>query len=253
MTPSLGAQIGKLASGRSPARSASRSSSSRASSSRCSCWRSSPGPATGSPRSRASRPTPTSRSSWARWSCRRRGRHDDGRDRVRQGHRVGLPRPPEAHARAGSPWCRPSSRAWRCSASPRRWWSLLVGVAAGATIEAGVGAFALVALVVLLILAFGALGLMVAIRTGGRGRPGHVLAHPGALLPVLDGHAARPHHRGLVQDDRDGQPASYPIEAARSLFISGWDAEALALGAGIEGDPLRRAHHVRRPAAQRGR
>ena len=28
-------------------------------------------------------------------------------------------------------------------------------------------------------------------------------------------------------------PLSYPIEAARSLFITGWDAEALALGAGI--------------------
>ena len=61
-----------------------------------------------------------------------------------------------------------------------------------------------------------------------------VLAHPGPALHVLDVHAAEPH------DGRSGSrpiatynPISYLIEAPRSLFITGWDAEALALGCGI--------------------
>ena len=44
--------------------------------------------------------------------------------------------------------------------------------------------------------------------------------------------------RDLIQEDwfktiATYNPISYLIEAARSLFINGWDAEALALGAGI--------------------
>ena len=35
-----------------------------------------------------------------------------------------------------------------------------------------------------------------------------------------------------------GNPISYLIEGARSLFITGWDAEALALGGGIAGGVL---------------
>jgi ABC-2 type transport system permease protein len=112
---------------------------------------------------------------------------------------------------------------------------LLVGVAAGASIESGVGgAFALVALVVLLILAFGALGLMVAIRTGGAEAVQGMFSMILALFFLSS--MAMP--RDLITEDwfktiATVNPLSYPIEAARSLFITGWDAEALALGAGI--------------------
>ena len=112
---------------------------------------------------------------------------------------------------------------------------LLVGVAAGATLETGVGgAFVLVAFVVLLILAFGALGLMVAIRTGGA----EAVQGMFSLILALFFLSSMAMPRDLITEDwfktiATVNPLSYPIEAARSLFISGWDAEALALGAGI--------------------
>ena len=44
--------------------------------------------------------------------------------------------------------------------------------------------------------------------------------------------------RNLIEQDwfrhlATGNPISYLIEAIRSLFISGWDPEALALGFGV--------------------
>ena len=87
----------------------------------------------------------------------------------------------------------------------------------------------------LLILAFGALGLMVAIRTGGR----EAVQGMFSLILALFFLSSMAMPRDLITEDwfktiATVNPLSYPIEAARSLFISGWDAEALALGAGIE-------------------
>ena len=112
---------------------------------------------------------------------------------------------------------------------------LSVGMAAGASLESGVaGAFVLLALILLLILAFGALGLMVAIRTGGA----EAVQGMFSLILALFFLSSMAMPRDLITEDwfktiATINPLSYPIEAARSLFISGWDAEALALGGGV--------------------
>ncbi len=112
---------------------------------------------------------------------------------------------------------------------------LVVGIAAGAEMETGVaGAFALVALVVLIILAFGALGLMVAIKTGGA----EAVQGMFSLILALFFLSSMAMPRDLITEDwfktvATVNPLSYPIEAARSLFIEGWDVEALALGGGV--------------------
>jgi ABC-2 type transport system permease protein len=112
---------------------------------------------------------------------------------------------------------------------------LAVGLASGASLESGVaGGFALVALVLLLILGFGALGLMVAIRTGGA----EAVQGMFSLILALFFLSSMAMPRDLITEDwfktiATVNPLSYPIEAARSLFVDGWDAEALALGAGV--------------------
>jgi ABC-2 type transport system permease protein len=112
---------------------------------------------------------------------------------------------------------------------------LLVGLAAGASLATGVGgAFALIALALLMILAFGALGLMVAVRTGGADAVQGIFSLVLALFFLSS--MAMP--RDLITENwfktiATVNPLSYPVEAARSLFISGWDAEALALGGGV--------------------
>lgn len=110
-----------------------------------------------------------------------------------------------------------------------------VGLAAGATLEAGVGgAFALVGVVMLMILAFGAVGLFVAVKTGGSEPVQGVFS----LLLALFFLSSMSMPRNLITEDwfkviATANPLSYPIEAARSLFIVGWDVEALALGCGL--------------------
>jgi ABC-2 type transport system permease protein len=112
---------------------------------------------------------------------------------------------------------------------------LIVGVAGGATLDTGVaGVFVLLALDVLLILAFGALGLLVAIRTGGA----EAVQGMFSLILALFFLSSMAMPRDLITENwfktiATINPLSYPIEAARSVFISGWDAEALALGFGI--------------------
>jgi ABC-2 type transport system permease protein len=112
---------------------------------------------------------------------------------------------------------------------------LAVGLAAGAEIEAGAGgAVVLVLLSVLIAFGFGALGIFVALRTGNADSVQ-------ALFPLLFAlfflsSMAMP--RDLITTDwfktvATINPLSYLVEAVRSLLISGWDGEALALGCGI--------------------
>jgi ABC-2 type transport system permease protein len=110
-----------------------------------------------------------------------------------------------------------------------------IGLAVGASVEAGVaGALVLIAIVVLMILAFGAIGLLVAVRTGS---PEKVQTLFGVTLGLLFV-SSMIMPRNLIEEDwfktvATYNPMSYLVEATRSLLITGWDAEALALGCGI--------------------
>jgi ABC-2 type transport system permease protein len=114
---------------------------------------------------------------------------------------------------------------------------LVTGLIAGVSIEAGVaGGIALIAFILLVILAFGSLGLMVAVRTGSGEQVQALFSITLALLFLSS--MAMP--RNLMKEDwfqtvATYNPMSYLIEAARSFVLSGWDGEALALGGGIAG------------------
>ena len=110
-----------------------------------------------------------------------------------------------------------------------------VGLAAGASVEAGAaGAAALLGVCLLTILAFGAIGSLAAVVAGSgeqiQGLVALVLAGlfmSSMLMP-----------RNLIEEEWFKQiatynPLSYLVEANRSLLIEGWDGEALALGCGI--------------------
>ena len=112
---------------------------------------------------------------------------------------------------------------------------LAVGFAAGARVEAGVGGgLALIAVVLLMILAFGAIGLLVAVQTGSASKVQTLFAVSLALLFL----SSMVMPRNLIQEEwfkviATYNPMSYLVEAPRSLLISGWDREALAIGCGI--------------------
>ena len=112
---------------------------------------------------------------------------------------------------------------------------LTVGLIAGVRPKSGVlGIFLIVFLGVLIALAFGAIGAFLALRTGS----GEAIQ---ALLPLyfvflLLSSMNLP--RNLIEIDwfrtvATINPVSYLIEGIRSLIITGWDAEALALGFGL--------------------
>ena len=109
-----------------------------------------------------------------------------------------------------------------------------VGLAAGATLEAGVaGALVLFALSLAIVFAFGCVGVYAAFRFGN----GEAVQ---GLFPVLFvflflSSMALP--RDLIEQDwfrtiATYNPVSYLIEGVRSLFIVGLDGEALALAFG---------------------
>ena len=111
---------------------------------------------------------------------------------------------------------------------------LAVGLAAGAGFEAGVaGFFVLVALATAIVLAFGAIGVYAALRFGtGEAVQG---LFPLTFVFLFLSSMALP--RDLIEQDwfrtvATWNPVSYMIEAVRSLVITGWDGEALALGFG---------------------
>jgi ABC-2 type transport system permease protein len=112
---------------------------------------------------------------------------------------------------------------------------LAVGEAAGAGFAAGVpGVLVLLALSMLITLGFGTLGALAALRTGsGEAVQG---MFPLFFVALFLSSMALP--RELIETDwfrtiATYNPVSYLLEAIRSLLITGWDGEALALGFGV--------------------
>ena len=100
-----------------------------------------------------------------------------------------------------------------------------VGIAAGVRFESGVtGAILLFLLAVLIALGFGALGIVIALKTGS----GEAVQSAFPLLFFLLFLSSMNLPRNLIAIDwfRDlatANPVSYMIEALRSLVITGWD------------------------------
>jgi ABC-2 type transport system permease protein len=109
-----------------------------------------------------------------------------------------------------------------------------VGLIAGAHIQAGLGgAVVLVALAIAITLAFGSVGLAVGMRSSTP--EGVQSLFPLIFVFLFMSSMSLP--RNLIQTDwfreiATYNPVSYMIEGLRSLLITGWDGEALALGFG---------------------
>jgi ABC-2 type transport system permease protein len=110
-----------------------------------------------------------------------------------------------------------------------------VGLAIGVDFQAGVpGMLVLLALAALILLAFGAIGATAALRTGsGEAVQG---LFPAFFVFLFISSMNMP--RDLIPIDwfriaATANPVSYLLEGVRSLIITGWDAEALALGFGV--------------------
>jgi len=112
---------------------------------------------------------------------------------------------------------------------------LSVGIAVGVHIKSGVaGVLVLLAFAVFISFAFGALGAFAALRTGsGEAVQG---LFPVFFVFLFISSMNIPRNLMSVAWFRDvatANPVSYLIECLRSLIITGWDGEALALGFGI--------------------
>jgi ABC-2 type transport system permease protein len=111
---------------------------------------------------------------------------------------------------------------------------LTAGTIAGAEFEAGwLGIPVLFLLAALVAIAFGAAGMTIALRTGSS--DGVQGMFP--LFFVVFFLSSMNMPRDLIEAEwfrwiANANPVSYLIEGLRSLVISGWDAEALALGFG---------------------
>lgn len=112
-----------------------------------------------------------------------------------------------------------------------------VGLAAGVRLEAGAGGAAVLLLLsVLIAIGFGAFGAMLALRTGS----GEAIQ---ASFPIFFAFlflSSMNIPRNLMEVDwfrtvATYNPVSYLIEGLRSLIITGWDGQALALGFGVAG------------------
>ena len=112
---------------------------------------------------------------------------------------------------------------------------LLVGLATGVTLVSGVGgALVLLSLSILIAFAFASLGGLLALRFG----TGEAVQGIFPLLFVTLFLSSSSLPRNLIKADwfRDVatyNPVSYLLEGLRSLVITGWDAQALALGFGF--------------------
>ena len=112
---------------------------------------------------------------------------------------------------------------------------LIVGLIAGVTIEAGIGGVAvLFALALLIGLALASVGAFVGLRFGSAEAVQGFF--PLFFVLLFLSSASLP--RDLIEQDwfravATYNPVSYLVEGIRSLFIFGWDGEALALGFGI--------------------
>lgn len=112
---------------------------------------------------------------------------------------------------------------------------LVAGLIGGVSVKAGVGGvLVLFAVVLLMILAFGAIGLYAALRTGSAQQVQSLFAVALGLLFM----SSMVMPRNLISADwfktvATYNPMSYLVEAPRSLLVHGWDGKALALGCGI--------------------
>jgi ABC-2 type transport system permease protein len=110
-----------------------------------------------------------------------------------------------------------------------------VGLAVGVEFASGpAGVFVLLAFAILVTVGFGALGAFAALRTGS-GEAVQSL-FPAFFVFLFLSSMNMP--RDLIEIDwfrtvATINPVSYLIECVRSLIITGWDGEALALGFGI--------------------
>ena len=114
---------------------------------------------------------------------------------------------------------------------------LAVGLAAGADFEAGAaGIPVLIALSLMIVFACGCLGMFAALRLGsGESMQG---LFPIFFVFLFLSSMALPRElieQGWFRTVATWNPFSYMIEGIRSLFITGWDGEALALAFGISG------------------
>ena len=112
---------------------------------------------------------------------------------------------------------------------------LAVGFIVGVRLESGVAGILVVFLFATLVgLAFGALGAFAALRTGS----GEAVQSLFPVFFVFLFISSMNIPRNLIEatwfrDLATANPVSYLLECVRSLIITGWDAEALALGFGI--------------------
>jgi ABC-2 type transport system permease protein len=112
---------------------------------------------------------------------------------------------------------------------------LSVGLAVGVRPESGVlGVLVLFAFAILVSLGFGALGAFAALRTGS----GEAVQSLFPAFFVFLFLSSMNIPRNLIsitwfRDFATANPVSYLLECVRSLIITGWDGEALALGFGI--------------------
>ncbi len=112
---------------------------------------------------------------------------------------------------------------------------ILVGLVTGVDFRSGAaGVLVLLAFSALVSLGFGALGSFMALRTGS----GESIQGLFPLLFVFLFISSMNTPRGLIGVDwfryaATANPVSYLIECVRSLIITGWDGEALALGFGV--------------------
>lgn len=112
---------------------------------------------------------------------------------------------------------------------------LVVGFAFGMTFEAGaLGIPVLLALALLIALAFASLGALVGLRSGS----GEAVQGFFPLFFVLLFLSSMYLPRPLIEQDwfrtvATYNPVSYLIEGVRSFIVVGWDGEAIALGFGV--------------------
>ena len=112
---------------------------------------------------------------------------------------------------------------------------LAVGLAAGANFEAGwLGVPVLFLLSIMISIGFGGIGMWMAIRTGS----GEAVQGMFPLLFVLLFFSSTSMPRNLMEQDwfrtiATINPVSYLLEGIRTLMITGWDGEALALAFGL--------------------
>jgi ABC-2 type transport system permease protein len=111
----------------------------------------------------------------------------------------------------------------------------VIALAFGAHFEAGpAGVLALFALSGLVGVAFGSLGLAIGLKTGNGESVQGVFPLMFVLLFLSSGALPRDLiENGWFQTVATINPVSYLIEGFRSLFITGWDGEALALAVGV--------------------